>query len=186
MTGMVIHFNGFAGVGKLTTARALCERLNGRLIDNHSIINAARVPWPHGTKEYLDLLNRLRAEIYIDLAKQSPDEVQVFTNYMAAELAEDVQTVQDVNDLAKRRGVPFVPILLECDKAVNLERMQSPDRALKEKLRQPEVMEDHMAKYTIYHPEEEPYALRLDITHSTPTQSADAIVGHLKLKGLWP
>lgn len=39
--GLVVHLNGWPGVGKLTIGRALAERLNARLIDNHLLHDAA-------------------------------------------------------------------------------------------------------------------------------------------------
>ena len=38
---MIIHINGFPGVGKLTIAKILAEKLGARLLDNHSIYNVA-------------------------------------------------------------------------------------------------------------------------------------------------
>lgn len=186
MTGLVIHFNGFAGVGKLTTAKALSARLNGRLIDNHRIIDAARIPWEHGTDEYLDLLARLTREVYIDLARLPQDEIHILTNYLAAEQIEDVERVHNVARLAAARGVPFVPILLDCKQEENFKRIQGEDRASKSKLRCPDVLAEHMTRYTMYHPEDEPHALRLDVTNSAPEQTVDAIVDHLRNRKLYP
>jgi shikimate kinase len=34
---MIIHINGYPGVGKLTIGRIVAEQLGGRLLDNHSV-----------------------------------------------------------------------------------------------------------------------------------------------------
>ncbi len=36
---MIIHLNGMPGTGKLTIARLVAQELEGRLVDNHSIID---------------------------------------------------------------------------------------------------------------------------------------------------
>lgn len=38
---MIIHLNGYPGVGKLTVGRILARRLGGRLLDNHAIYDVA-------------------------------------------------------------------------------------------------------------------------------------------------
>ncbi len=38
---MIIHINSYPGVGKLAIGKILQKRLQGRLLDNHSIYNVA-------------------------------------------------------------------------------------------------------------------------------------------------
>ena len=38
---MMIHLNGYPGVGKLTVGRLLAQRLGGRLLDNHAMYDVA-------------------------------------------------------------------------------------------------------------------------------------------------
>lgn len=181
---MIIHINGFPGVGKLTVAQLLAERLNARLIDNHSLINAARVPWEHGTDEYIELLRRIAAEVYADLAKQPKDEIQIFTNALANEYAPDPSRFKAIQELAARRGVPFVPVLLECDYDENVKRLCVESRADKQKLRDVDVLKDIYANYTRLHPDDHPNQLRIDTTANAPEKTADAILAFLAEKDL--
>jgi shikimate kinase len=38
---MIVHLNGWPGVGKLTVGRKLAPMLNARLLDNHTLHNVA-------------------------------------------------------------------------------------------------------------------------------------------------
>lgn len=183
---MIIHINGFPGVGKLTVAEMLAERLNARLIDNHSLINAARVPWEHGTAEYIDLLRRIAEQVYVDLAKLPKNEIQIFTNALANEYKPDPSRFQAIMDLATSRDVAFVPVLLECDEDENCRRAQSEGRAAKQKLRDIDILKDIYTKYTRIHPDDHPNQLRIDTTDNTPKQTADMILGFLRKNNLLP
>jgi cytidylate kinase len=38
---MILHINGWPGVGKLTIGKIIAKKLKGRLLDNHAIYNVA-------------------------------------------------------------------------------------------------------------------------------------------------
>ncbi len=38
---MIIHFNGWPGVGKYTVAKIVANRLGLRFLDNHTLLNIA-------------------------------------------------------------------------------------------------------------------------------------------------
>jgi deoxyadenosine/deoxycytidine kinase len=176
---MIIHLNGFPGVGKLTIARELAALLKGHLVDNHSLINAVYAAgWAHGSPEYLDLHARITREIYADLSKHPKDAIQIFTNALTAELPEDRARVDRIRALAETRGVPFVPVTLDCELGENIRRLQFPERSLKQKLRDAKILEGDYAAYTIYQPDS-PYAMRLDVTRLGAKAASERIAQHI-------
>ena len=42
---MIVHINGWPGVGKLTVAREVARRLSARLLDNHTLHDVAIRRW---------------------------------------------------------------------------------------------------------------------------------------------
>ena len=112
---MLIHLNGMPGVGKLTVAQILADRLSAHLIDNHSIINAAYVPGhAHGSDGYLRTLQALNTLLYQELNRPDAPKNLIFTNALATEYGPDAERFQAVVDLATQRGDHFVPVLLSC------------------------------------------------------------------------
>lgn len=177
---MLIHLNGMPGVGKLTVAQILADRLSSHLVDNHSIINAAYVPGhAHGSVGYLRTLRALNALLYQELTLPDAPKNLIFTNALANEYHEDLERFQAVFDLASQRGDAFIPILLWCDLDENLRRVVSPDRRLKKKLTKPDVLKTTHEKYTIIHPCDHPNQIRIDTTHNTPDQTAQIILDHV-------
>lgn len=176
---MIVHLNGMPGVGKLTVARLLAAKLPARLIDNHLFVDLAEAACDRGDG-YLPLLNRLNAAVYDALAERGTDETIVMTNALADDGAEDAARFAAVHDLAKRRGVAFVPVRLHCAEDVNTQRLLSGDRALKKKLRDPAVLKMLRDQYTIIHPADHPHALDVDTTALSAEVAAEKILAHLK------
>ena len=175
---MLIHINGFPGVGKLTVARELEKLTAGRLIGNHAIINLAYLATDHGTPEYFNLHKNLTVALYDSLTRSQILTPLIFTNALAAELPEDIDRFEQARTLANARKEAFVPVLLTCDLAENKSRLSQPDRAERQKLTRPDVLEDIFAKYTAYHPAGDPNGLHLDTTMSTPLETAVIIKHH--------
>jgi cytidylate kinase len=46
---MIIHFNGWPGVGKYTVAKIVANRLGLRFLDNHTLLNIAIALTDRGT-----------------------------------------------------------------------------------------------------------------------------------------
>lgn len=174
---MLIHINGFPGVGKLTVARELEKLTGGRLIDNHAIINLAYLATEHGTPEFFDLHKSLTAALYKTLSQVKGLNLLIFTNAQAAELPEDIDRLNRIRDLAAARKEIFVPVVLTCDPEENKRRVVSADRAERKKLTHVGILEDMLQNYTPYIPDD-PHTLVLDVTHRTPLESAAFIKQH--------
>jgi predicted kinase len=57
---MLIQLNGWPGVGKLTIARRLAERLSARVLDNHSIYNVAFALTKPRSPEFYETVRAVR------------------------------------------------------------------------------------------------------------------------------
>src|ERR1700720_4128781 len=84
-TNTIVVLMGFAGTGKYTIGRELCERTGAKLIDNHLIANPifsvvsvdGITPLPHGV---WDKLKQIRRTVYDAIRELSPPEMSfVFT-----------------------------------------------------------------------------------------------------------
>lgn len=53
---MIINLNGWPGVGKLTTARELSKLIDGKLLDNHTLLNVGKALARDGSAEFYDLV----------------------------------------------------------------------------------------------------------------------------------
>jgi AAA+ superfamily predicted ATPase len=56
----LVFLYGAPGRGKLTTARALRNRVNGRLFDNHAAIDVARMVFDFGAPGFWELVQTVR------------------------------------------------------------------------------------------------------------------------------
>jgi shikimate kinase len=80
---MLINLNGWPGAGKLTVGRILAEKLGGRLLDNHSILNLASAVTRVGVPQYYETARAIRA-IAFDRILELPSQFPfVLTNVVA-------------------------------------------------------------------------------------------------------
>jgi hypothetical protein len=56
----LVFIHGAPAAGKLTTARALLDRVEGRLFDNHAAIDLAGTVFEFGTPEFWKLVHATR------------------------------------------------------------------------------------------------------------------------------
>jgi shikimate kinase len=159
---MIIHFNGMPGVGKFTVAKLLAEKLNVRLIDNHRLIDLVLSLCDRGSAEYLNLIEKF-TEVILDEISTKPDQIFIFTNALAAELAEDRERFEQISQFASQNNIPFVQVLLFCDLEENKRRVVSENRKTKSKLMNANELEKLYQNYTIYHPTAK-FALTIETT----------------------
>ncbi len=134
---MILHINGYPGVGKLTVARKLAEALDARLVDNHSIYNLAFALTDYKSVAYYQTLEAVRAIAFARVL-ELPDETPViFTNAHMIDSEWGNSNWDSVVDLARRRGSRLLVLVLDCAPAENDRRIVSPERAAKRKLTDP-------------------------------------------------
>jgi len=134
---MIIHINGYPGVGKLTVGRILAEALNAKLVDNHSIYNLAFALAEPKSEPYFAILREVRA-VAMKWAGALPTETPIIlTNAHFADSEWGNNNWDEVISLARVRAARLLVVVLDCDVAENDGRIASPDRALRRKLTDP-------------------------------------------------
>lgn len=171
---MIIHINGMIGVGKLTVAKLLTEKLDARLIDNHLLIDFVVAMCGRGSDEYFILLEKLM-DVALDQTAKKPNEIFIFTNALSAKLEEDRARLDKIRFFADEKNIKFIQVLLECELEENKRRMVSEDRKLKGKLIDASKLDKIYENHTIYHPTSE-FTLKIDTTNL----SAESVSNNIK------
>src|SRR5258706_14255956 len=136
---------GFAGTGKYTIGRELCERTGAKLIDNYlianpifTVVNADGVtPLPAGV---WDKIKQIRRTVYEAIRELSPPEMSfVFTVEWRENNPADLIAFTDLERLAAARRSRFIPIRLICGVEELCRRVVDPARVVMLKEISPEL-----------------------------------------------
>ena len=171
---MIIHINGWPGVGKLTVAREVARKLGARMLDNHTLHDVAIRLCDRGTPEYWDLYYQVRDVAYHRVRAMPAGQTLVMTNALLAESAREREAWEAVKQLAADRSDALVAVTLECSLDENVQRVRSDERRHR-KLIDPEPLIEWRSKFTLLADETMPL-LRIDNTGRSPEQVADDIV----------
>jgi thymidylate kinase len=171
---VIVHINGWPGVGKLTVAREVARRLEARLLDNHTIHDVPGRLCERNTSGYWDLYYRVRDVAYDYVRAMPPSEVLVMTNALLAESEREREAWLAVKQLAASRSTRLVSITLECALEENVRRIVSEERRHR-KLVDAEALIEWRSKYTLLTDNTTP-SRTIDNTARTPDQVADEIV----------
>lgn len=174
---MIVHLNGWPGVGKLTVGRLLARKLGARLIDNHLLHDIAIRCAGLKDPERWQLYEAVRSAAYRTLAEKPRSETFVMTNALCFGAVREREAWGHVVALAQTRGVALIPIVLEADERVLRERVQSPDRENR-KLADADTLSTMIRSDWLLKPDV-PDRLDLDTTHLTPDAAAAAIERHV-------
>ncbi|KAH6674744.1 hypothetical protein B0J14DRAFT_652928 [Halenospora varia] len=186
MPAPFIYINSWPGVGKHTIAKEIIKLLGerARIIHNHQHIDLAGAVLPRSSPHYQDLRFSLRQVLFDSLAKAEDtfEFAYIFTDVQADnDLGHKV--VGQFASGARSRGCVFIPVVLDCDLKVNVERIRSEERLQlvahgKGMLTDLGVLDEMRAKWEILK-YDCPESLELDITHLQPKDAAKRIVKHL-------
>ena len=161
----------------MTVARLLSDRLNGRVLDNHSIYNVAFALMQFRTPEFYETVRAVRAVAYDRIAQIEKAVPVILTDVLTAgdwgqEICEAIQ------DLAARRGSRLIAVRLDCSLDENVRRAQSEARAYLGKLGEEaaiRTMRNDVQLIECGHS-----TLRLDSTSLTPSSVSDRILAELR------
>lgn len=178
----LIHINGFPGTGKLTIARILQQLLGpqGRLVHNHLLINPADAVLHRTEPGYQDLRRAIRAAVFTSLADapSTHDHVYLFTDFQSSDPVGSA-TCAEFLDAARARGSDLVSVLIDCDEAVNVERLGTKERELHRKIVDPNLLRHFRRGVTIHRFADLQTTLELDVSTLTAEQAAQKIFDHV-------
>ena len=167
---MIININSYSGVGKLTIAKILQKRIQGRLLDNHSIYNIAFALTEMGSPEWFDTVRAVR-EIAFKRVLELPKGVPVILTNVHFDSAWENECWDAERELARSRGVHMLIVVFDCSVEENTRRIQSLDRELKRKPREPAHIRDNAEGKPLLDRDGD-HLLRLDITDLTAEEVA--------------
>jgi predicted kinase len=184
LENVFVYLIGFAGVGKLTTARGLAELMNARVVDNHWINNPIfglidrdrGAPLPASVWEQTRKVRTAVLETIATLG--APHANFILTNSLAEEDPEDRKIYDAVRMTAERRAALFVPVRLLCDEEQLMKRVVSPERAARMKRMNPVAAAEELRTLTpllTHHANE----LTLETSTIIPETSARLIYDHV-------
>jgi predicted kinase len=189
VNGAFIYLFGFAGSGKLTIAKAIAERWDCIVVDNHYVNNVifglididshgneqlSEQVWDHVIRVRHVTLDAIRS-----LAR--PGRNFIFTNELIEGVDRHHVWFHEIAQLAKDRGAFLLPVRLLVDADELARRIASPDREEKLKLTNPEVALERSETEEVFRPEGHEY-LDLDVTDLSPEDSARRVLDELEAR----
>jgi broad-specificity NMP kinase len=174
---MIIHLNGWPGVGKKTIGSVLARNLRARLIHNHLLHDVAIVCAGLDDFDRWPLYEQVRQAAYASLCRRPVIETLVMTNGLCKNTPRELEAWRHVVELAVSRKVPLVPVVLEAAPEELVRRVQSAERVGK-KLTDPATLRSILAADTLQHPAVSEL-LVLDVTDLEPEEAATRIEGHI-------
>ncbi|GGR86394.1 AAA family ATPase [Deinococcus sedimenti] len=169
---------GAPGSGKRTVGKALSALTGAALLDNHltndPVFLAAGVSGHEPVSDDVwALCFEVRRAVRAATLHAPPTLAHIFTNYLTAEDREWANVAR-LRELAAERGVPFVPVWLECPLPELERRMGLPERRERLKLRDPAQLRELLDRAGTLPPPAD--ALVLDTSHLDPLEAARRIV----------
>lgn len=176
---MIVHINGYPGVGKLTVARILAEKLEARLLDNHSVYNIALSLTDFKSDAYYETLRATRSIAYDRILKLPKSVPVILTNAHASDSDWGNECWDAVIDLARNRGSQLFVVVMDCAPDENARRIQNPERDAKRKPRDPGMFKGNIDGRPLLDRGGDDL-LRFDSTKLSPEKSAALIYEWIK------
>ncbi|KAF9878401.1 hypothetical protein CkaCkLH20_03893 [Colletotrichum karsti] len=179
----IIHLNGFPGTGKLTIASALQKQLGSccRLVHNHLLINPADAVLHRSEAGYQDLRRAIRGVIFTSLVESPPSHriAYIFTDFQSSDEVGSAACAEYLA-AARARGAALVSVVVSCDEATNLARLQSADREAHRKIVDPELLHMFRNGVQIHRFDvSESTSLEVDVSKLAPAEAATRILEHV-------
>jgi hypothetical protein len=141
----LIFIHGAPGAGKLTTARALLTRVNGRLFDNHAAIDVARAVFDFGAPGFWELVQAVRMSVLDATAEKCVPLLVMTFVYVDPH---DLPTFERFEAIVHQHG-GLLPVFLQCSTAELVRRIGNPDRVARKKMASNQGIIDFMARHRV-------------------------------------
>ena len=175
---MIVHINGWPGVGKYTIGKVLSERLGARFIHNHLLHDVALVCTGLDDDDRWHLYEKIRSAAYDALASRPSNEIFVMTNALCYGVAREVDAWNKVVDLAISRSVRLIPVILRADTETIARRIASENRS-DMKLTDPAVLRKMISEYILQVPDV-PETIELDVSEYSIEEAAEEMHSRVK------
>lgn len=172
---LLIH--GAPAAGKLTVARALLNRVPGRLFDNHAAIDVALTVFDFGAPGFWELVQAIRRSV-LDVAAERRVPLVVMTFVYVD--PDDLPTFEQFESTVQGHGGQLLPVFLECSTAEICRRVSNADRAARKKMTSEQSARDFMARHRVS-AVPRPTCLVLDSGVNTAEANAEKIIRHFRL-----
>lgn len=173
----VVFIHGAPAAGKLTTARALLDRVEGRLFDNHAAIDLARTVFEFGAPEFWELVQATRI-LVLSSASQKGLPLLVMTFVYADPI--DLPTFEEFELAIQGRGGQLLPVYLQCSVDEIVRRVGNGDRAIRRKITSEKDVRDLIEKYSLV-PVPRSNCLVLNSEANSAEENAQSIIRHYAL-----
>ena len=175
---MIIHLNGWPGVGKYTVGKVLADNIGARFVYNHLLHDVAFACAGRGDEERWPLYEKVRAAAYDVLSRRPHDETFVMTNALCNGVAREEEAWVNVVDLAMSRAEKLIPAILLAKTEIIAQRIEATNRS-NMKLKDSEALRVMVSKYTLQVPDV-PETLELDVSKLSPSEAVNEIRFHLE------
>jgi len=181
----IILLMGFAGVGKLTTAKELAKYPNFKLVDNHTWINPVFglinqdgvTQIPEATWKKVD---KICDVVFETMGELSPNDFSfVITQGMIEGDDESEKFYRRICELVESRKSLFLPVRLECAEEAIVKRIQSAERRDKYKAIDAEWAAQLSRNNKVFQSGHS-FEITINNTDKSPDQVARIIIDHLK------
>ena len=126
----LLFIHGAPATGKLTTARALLRKVDGRLLDNHAVIDFAKTMFEFGAPGFWDLVHAARLTALRAAAKERLNLVVMTFCYSHPS---DLEYFKAFEKLVIDDGGELLPAHLTCPDQEIANRIGNPDRVERRK-----------------------------------------------------
>ncbi len=181
---MIIVLNGYPGVGKLAIGLELIERIDGRLLDIHSVYNVAFALTEPKSPEFIEAVEGVELIAHGLIRRLPPHQPVVLTTVLAGRSDWGDAEWQRILDLSDERP-PLVVVHLDCSVDENVRRITSADREHKRKPRDVEMALRNQSERKPLYGRGAANLLKLDTTDLSQAQAADVIADWVQ-SGLAP
>ncbi len=171
---MIIVLNGYPGVGKLSIGRELARLVDGRLLDIHSIYNVAFALTEFRSPEFRETVERIEAIAHDLILKLPPRQPVVLTTVLAGDGEWGDAEWSRIVALGEGHP-PLLVVHVLCALEENMRRIQSEDRDLQLKPRDPEMARRNHSQAKLLIGRDADHLLELDTTNMTAGEAALSI-----------
>ncbi|KAM0803530.1 hypothetical protein BDR22DRAFT_34727 [Usnea florida] len=176
-----VYINGYPAVGKLTVAKELTKLIpSSKVVDNHSLIDPVARKYERWMPQYYPMRKEVREQALNEAIASAPDITYIFTDSQSSNGIGSA-TSHEFHSSAKKRGCPFISIILSCQLEENARRLQAQGRggSSNTKLTDLGIFRTVRETEDIFH-FGGPMELELDVTESPAKVTAEKIYAFIR------